>query len=323
MTAQPACAPAPAPAPASRPSRIACWIAAARPRTLPAAVAPVLVGSACAAHAGGFDAIAATLALAVALLLQVGTNFVNDWGDHRRGADGPERLGPTRAVAAGWITPRAMACGGAVAFALAAVLGLVLVLRAGPAALLLGALSIAAGVAYTAGPFPLAYRGLGEPFVLAFFGPVAVCGTELVQRGSISTLAFAASLPVGMLAAAILIVNNVRDVATDARAGKHTLAVRIGAPAARRLYAALVVVALASPLALWASGLAPASALLALAAAFAAPAPLRAVTRETDGPSLNGALAATARLHLVFGTLLAVGIALAPAAEPVVAVVTP
>src|SRR5690606_36262585 len=159
---------------------------------------------------------------------QIGTNFVNDWGDHRRGADGPERLGPTRAVAAGWITPRAMAYGGAVAFALAAALGLVLVLRAGPAALLLGALSIAAGVAYTAGPFPLAYRGLGEPFVLAFFGPVAVCGTELVQRGSVSTLAFAASLPVGMLAAAILIVNNVRDVATDARAGKHTLAVRIG-----------------------------------------------------------------------------------------------
>ncbi|HEY8514526.1 MAG TPA: 1,4-dihydroxy-2-naphthoate polyprenyltransferase [Candidatus Binatia bacterium] len=316
MTVQPACA-------APRPSSIACWVAAARPRTLPAAVAPVLVGSACAAHAGGFDAIAATLALAVALLLQIGTNFVNDWGDHRRGADGPERLGPTRAVAAGWITPRAMACGGAIAFALAAALGFVLVLRAGPAALLLGALSIAAGVAYTAGPFPLAYRGLGEPFVLAFFGPVAVCGTELVQRGSVSALALAASLPVGMLASAILVVNNVRDVATDARAGKRTLAVRIGAGAARRLYAALVVAALASPFVLWASGLAPASALLALGAAFAARAPLRAVARQTDGPALNGALAATARLHLVFGALLAAGIALAPSVAAGAAVGAP
>jgi 1,4-dihydroxy-2-naphthoate octaprenyltransferase len=295
---------------AHAPSRLACWVGAARPRTLPAAVAPVLVGSACAARAGGFDLATASLALAVALLLQIGTNFVNDWGDHRRGADGPDRLGPARAVAAGWISPRRMAAAGLGAFALAAVLGAALVLRGGLPAALLGAASIAAGIAYTAGPFPLAYRGLGEPFVLAFFGPVAVCGTELVQRGEVSVLALAASLPVGALATAILVVNNVRDVASDARAGKRTLAVRIGAHTARRVYRALVVGALASPLLLWALGLAPPTALVALAAAPLARSPLAALAWRSDGAALNAALAATARVHLVFGALLAAGIAL-------------
>lgn len=292
------------------PSPVACWIAAARPRTLPAAVAPVLVGSACAVRSGGFDLATATLALAVALLLQIGTNFVNDWGDHRRGADGPDRLGPARAVAAGWITPGRMAFAGLGAFALAAVLGAALVVRGGLPAALLGAASIAAGIAYTAGPFPLAYRGLGEPFVLAFFGPVAVCGTELVQTGGVSALALAASLPVGALATAILVVNNVRDVAGDARAGKRTLAVRVGAQAARRLYRVLVTGALASPLLLWASGLAPATALVAVAAAPLARASLEALAWRSDGAALNAALAATARVHLAFGLLLAAGIAL-------------
>ena len=269
----------------------------------------MLVGSACAARAGAFDPLAATLALAVALLLQIGTNFVNDWGDHRRGADGPDRLGPPRAVAAGWITPERMARAGAIAFGAAAVLGVALLARGGAWAAVLGVASIAAGIAYTAGPYPLAYRGLGEVFVFVYFGPVAVCGTELVQAGAVSALGLAASLPVGLLAAAILVVNNVRDVATDTRAGKRTLAVRIGAPAARGLYAALVLAAVLSPLALWASGLAPAAALLALAALPAARAPLLAVLRRSDGPTLNRALAGTARLHLLFGALLAAGLA--------------
>lgn len=285
------------------------WIAAARPRTLPAAVAPVLVGSACALHDGGFAGVPALAALLVALLLQVGTNFVNDWGDFRRGADGPDRVGPARAVAAGWITPRAMATAGALAFAAAALPGVYLTVRGGPAALALGVLSIAAGVAYTAGPFPLAYRGLGEPFVFAFFGPVAVCGTELVQRGAVSPLALAASLPVGALAAAILVVNNVRDVATDARAGKRTIAVRLGPARSRDLYAALLGIAFAAPVLLWWSALAPPSALLALGAMVVARAPLH-VVRNADGPALNDALAGTARLHLVYGALLAAGIAL-------------
>lgn len=285
------------------------WIAAARPRTLPAAVAPVLVGSACALHAGGLAPVPALAALLVALLLQVGTNFVNDWGDFRRGADGPDRVGPARAVAAGWITPHAMAVAGALAFGAAALLGLYLTVRGGPAALAIGVLSIVAGIAYTAGPFPLAYRGLGEVFVLVFFGPVAVCGTELVQRGSVSALALAASLPVGMLAAAILVVNNVRDVDTDARAGKRTIAVRLGAARTRDLYALLVGAALVAPVLLRWSALAPPSVLLALGAALAARTPLRVVRHEA-GPALNQALAQTARLHLVYGALLAAGIAL-------------
>ena len=287
------------------------WIAAARPRTLPAAVAPVLVGSACALHAGGFAPLPALAALLVALLLQVGTNFVNDWGDFRRGADGPDRVGPARAVAAGWITPRAMALAGALAFGAAALLGIYLTLRGGPLALALGVLSIAAGVAYTAGPFPLAYRGLGEVFVFAFFGPVAVCGTELVQRGAVSALALAAAVPVGMIAAAILVVNNVRDVDTDARAGKRTIAVRLGARRTRRLYALLVGAALAAPVLLAWSTLAPPSVLIALGAVVAASTPLRVVRNET-GPALNEALAGTARLHLAYSALLAAGIA-APA----------
>jgi len=286
------------------------WIAAARPRTLPAAVAPVLVGSACALRAGGFAPVVALTALAVALLLQVGTNFVNDWGDHRRGADGPDRLGPARAVAAGWVTPAQMAAAGALAFAAAAALGALLLARGGAWAALLGVASIASGIAYTAGPFPLAYRGLGELFVFAFFGPVAVCGTELVQARAVSALAVAASVPVGLLAAAILVVNNVRDVDADRRAAKNTLAVRFGAPAARRLHTGLVGTALLSPLVLWSSGLASAAVLVALAAMVPAIAPLRVVRTRRDGPALNRALADTARVHLVFGALLAAGIAL-------------
>lgn len=295
---------------APAPSRTACWIAAARPRTLPAAVAPVVVGTACALRDGGFAAVPALAALLVALLLQVGTNFVNDWGDHRRGADGPDRIGPVRAVAAGWIAPAAMARAGAAAFAGAALLGLYLTARGGPVALLLGALSIVAGVAYTAGPYALAYHGLGEAFVLAFFGPVAVCGTELVQAGAVSALALAASLPVGLLAAAILVVNNLRDLDGDRRAGKRTLAVRLRRARTRALYAVLVGSAIASPLVLAGVGLAPVTVLLGLTATAAAVRPLRAVLLAHDGPALNGALADTARLHLAFGGLLAAGIAL-------------
>ena len=293
---------------AAPPALAARWIAATRPRTLPAAVSPVLVGSACALHAGGFAALPALAALLVALLLQVGTNFVNDLGDFRRGADGPDRVGPVRAVAAGWISPQAMATAAALAFGAAALLGVYLTVRGGAAALALGVLSIAAGVAYTAGPFPLAYRGLGEVFVFVFFGPVAVCGTELVQAGHVSALALAASVPVGLLAAAILVVNNVRDVDTDARAGKRTIAVRLGAARTRSLYVLLVGVALVSPVVLTWSGVAPPSVLVVLVAIFAARGPL-AVVRRQNGLALNPALAQTARLHLVFGALLAVAIA--------------
>ncbi len=282
------------------------WLLAARPRTLPAAIVPVVVGTAIAAREGRADLAIAATALAAALLLQVGTNLINDWGDFRRGADGPDRLGPTRVTQAGLVAPRRVAGAGAAAFALAALLGVVLILHGGWPIALIGVAAIAAGIAYTAGPWPLAYRGLGEPFVFLFFGPVAVCGTTLLQTGSAGALALAASVPVGCLATAILLVNNVRDVDGDRRAAKRTLAVRFGRETGRALYATMVAAAFIAT-----GGLAIAAP-AALATWISAPlvrSPLRAVLGRTDGPSLNAALAATARLHLAFGLLLAGGLA--------------
>jgi 1,4-dihydroxy-2-naphthoate octaprenyltransferase len=285
------------------------WILALRPRTLPAAVAPVLVGTAAAARAGAWHPLLAAGALAVALLLQIGANLLNDVGDFRRGADGPGRLGPVRVVQAGLLPVRQVAAAGLGCLALAALLGLLLAARGGWPLLAVGAAAIAAAALYTLGPWPLAYHGLGEPCVLLFFGPVAVAGTELVQAGRVSPAGLGASLPVGLLAAAILAVNNVRDVDGDRRAGKRTLAVRLGRRGGRALYALCVAGAFAAPAVLMAGGMIPPAALLAWASAPLARRPLRAVLDATDGPTLNAALAATARLHLVFGALLAGGLA--------------
>lgn len=282
--------------------RVGAWVQALRIRTLPAAVVPVAVGTAAAARADAADAPAALLALGVALAVQVGTNLVNDWGDFRRGADGPDRLGPRRVGAPGLLAPRDALAGGLVAFAIAAILGLVLVARAGLPALAIGAAAIAAGLAYTAGPFPLAYHGLGEAFVLVFFGPVAVCGTELVQAGGVSETAVWASLAVGLMATAIMLVNGVRDVDGDRRAGKRTLVVRLGRRTGRGLYVACVTLALVAPVVVLGV---PAALAVALPAAMLAVAPLRAVLARTDGPALDAALAGTARVHLVFGLALA------------------
>ncbi len=285
------------------------WVAALRPHTLPAAVAPVLVGTAAAARAGAWHPLLAAGSLAVALLLQIGANLLNDVGDFRRGADGPGRRGPVRVVQAGLLSARQVAGAGLGCLALAALLGLVLGMRGGWPLLAVGAAAIAAAALYTLGPWPLAYHGLGEPCVLLFFGPVAVGGTELVQAGRLSPAGLGASLPVGLLAAAILVVNNVRDEDSDRQAGKRTLAVRFGRRGGRALYATCVALAFAAPAALVAAGIAPPAALLAWASAPLVRHPLRAVLDATDGPSLNAALAATARLHLVFGALLAGGLA--------------
>jgi 1,4-dihydroxy-2-naphthoate octaprenyltransferase len=284
------------------------WLLATRPRTLPAAVVPVVVGTAVAARAGAADVGLALACLATALLLQIGTNLVNDWGDFRRGADGPERLGPVRVTQAGLLPPSVVLGAGLAALAAAAVVGLPLALRIGAPAFAFGAAALVAAVAYTAGPFPLAYHALGEVFVFVFFGPVAVVGTAWAQGVPPDVVGVAASLPVGLLATAILLVNNVRDIDGDRRADKRTLAVRIGRPAARALYAATLATALAMPAVLAALCDAPALLLAWLAAPLAV-TPARAVLRATDGPTLNGALAATARLHLVFGVLLAAGLA--------------
>ncbi len=283
------------------------WLAAARPATLGAAVAPVAVGCACARAAGGFRAGPAAAALVGALAIQVGTNFVNDAADAARGADDGERLGPTRAVAAGLLSARAVLRAAAVAFAVAAAAGVYLAVAAGPIVVAIGLASVAAGVAYTAGPWPLAYHGLGDAFVLAFFGEVATVGTELVQRGRASWLAAAAGAAVGALATAILVVNNLRDRAGDARAGKRTLAVRLGRRGTIAEYRLLLAVAYAVPIAL-AMARRSGWALLPVATLPFAVALAVAVARR-EGRALNATLAATARLALAHGLLLAAGIA--------------
>jgi 1,4-dihydroxy-2-naphthoate octaprenyltransferase len=281
---------------------------AARPRTLPAAVAPVLVGTALAVtetdlRVGGFVA-----ALLGAILIQVGTNLSNDYSDARRGADTEERLGPVRVTAGGLVPPRQVLVATYVTFGLAVLCGVYLVYLAGPILLAIGAASILAGVLYTGGPRPYGYEGLGEVFVFLFFGVVAVAGSYFAQVERIEWEALVLAVPVGLLASGILVVNNVRDLETDRRAGKRTLAVRLGRRRAQRLFVAMVAGAfLTAPLP-WILGSLSAWLLICwLAIPLAVPL-VRVVRSRTDGPSLNGALAATGRLQLVFCVLLAAGL---------------
>ena len=297
---------APARAEAGATARI--WLMAARPRTLPAAVAPVLVGTSLALGDGHFDAIAFLAALLGAMFIQVGTNLSNDYSDARRGADTEDRLGPVRVTAGGLVPPRQVLIATYVSFALAVLCGIYLVAVAGPVLLLVGAASILAGVLYTGGPRPYGYEGLGEVFVFLFFGVVAVTGSYYVQVQSLPWPAFVEAVPVGLLASAILVVNNVRDLETDRRAGKRTLAVRLGRERTRMLYAAMVAGAFVIAPLPWPLGsMGPWLLLCWLAAPLALPV-IRIVRTRTDGPSLNGALAATGRLALVFCVLLSAGI---------------
>jgi 1,4-dihydroxy-2-naphthoate octaprenyltransferase len=285
---------------------VTAWVRACRPATLGVGAAPVAVGAACAQAQGGFRLGPALAALAGALAIQIGCNLANDLYDFVHGADGPDRLGPPRALASGALTAAQVRRGMGLAFAAATLFGLYLTAVAGPAVVAIGLLSIAAAVGYTGGPYPLGYHGLGDVLVLAFFGFVAVCGTAFVELGRVPALAVAAAIPVGALATAVLVVNNLRDRATDARAGKRTLAVRLGRRGAVVEYAALIGVAYLVPLAL-----APARpfALLALASLPLALPLVRAVA-ATDGRALNPLLGATARLTVVHSALLALGLAL-------------
>jgi 1,4-dihydroxy-2-naphthoate octaprenyltransferase len=250
---------------------------------------------------------AALAALGGALAIQIGTNFANDVFDAERGADGPDRLGPTRAVAAGLVSVAAMKWAMVAAFAIAAAFGLYLVAIAGWPVAAIGVASILSGIAYTGGPWPLGYHGLGDVFVMMFFGFVAVCGTAFVQLGYVPAIAVWSALPVGALATAILVVNNLRDVAGDTRAGKRTLAVRFGRRAAIAEYVALLAIAYGVPLALAVGGR-PWVALPVLTAPLAV-ARLRGLVACTDGPAFNRCLAATAHLLMMHGTLLTVGLA--------------
>jgi 1,4-dihydroxy-2-naphthoate polyprenyltransferase len=282
---------------------------AARPRTLPAAVAPVLVGTAAAQLVSDDIRWSAFIgALLGSILIQIGTNLANDYSDAKRGADSADRLGPVRVTSSGLIAPRRVLHATWIAFAAALAVGIYLATVAGWEILVVGAVSIAAGILYTGGPRPYGYAGLGEVFVFVFFGLVAVNGSYYVQLEELDLLPFLLSIPVGLLSTAILVVNNVRDLDTDARAGKRTLAVRLGRTRTRMLYVALVGVSFALlPLALL-IGDGPAEGLLALAAAPLALAPARAVRARTDGPALNGALAGTGMLLAVFSVLLAAGL---------------
>ncbi len=287
---------------------LSTWIAASRLRTLPAAVVPVAVGTAVVAASGQVAWAPALAALAGSIAIQIGTNFANDVFDAEKGADGADRIGPLRAVSAGLISASAMKRAMIVAFAIAAAFGLYLVSIAGWPIVVIGIASIIAGIAYTGGPWPLGYHGLGDVFVLAFFGFVAVCGTAFVQLGSVPCLAWWAAAPVGAPATAILVVNNVRDRAGDARAGKRTLAVRFGRRAALAEYALLLAIAYAIPLGLAVTGR-PWVALPLLTAPLAV-ARLRALVAAVDGPEHNRLLAATAQLLMIHGALFAAGLAL-------------
>jgi 1,4-dihydroxy-2-naphthoate octaprenyltransferase len=287
------------------------WALAARPRTLPAAVAPVLVGTALAIADDEFRALAFLAALIGSVFIQIGTNLSNDYSDARRGADTEDRLGPVRVTAGGLMPPRRVLIGTYVAFGIAVLAGIYLTAITGPELLVVGIASIAAGVLYTGGPRPYGYEGLGELFVFLFFGVVAVVGSYYVQAQELPWEAFALSVPIGLLASAILVVNNVRDADTDRRAGKRTLAVRLGRPRARALFGAMLVLSYVTVVAIpLAGGLDWWVALPLVTLPIAVPL-WRTVATRTDGPSLNGALADTGRLLGVFSLLLAAGILLA------------
>jgi 1,4-dihydroxy-2-naphthoate octaprenyltransferase len=286
------------------------WLMAARIRTLPAAVAPVLVGTALAGFQGVFHPLRFIAALIGAIFIQVGTNLSNDYSDARRGADSEDRLGPVRVTAGGLVPPRQVLVATYVSFGIAVLAGGYLVAVAGWQLLLVGAASILAGVLYTGGPRPYGYEGLGEVFVFLFFGIVAVAGSYFVQVKHVSWEAFALAVPVGLLAASILVVNNYRDVDTDRRAGKRTLAVRLGRERTRVLFAAMVYLAYLTTPVTWLFGpLKPWVLLPWLTIPIAAPI-VRTVRNRTDGASLNGALAQTGMVQLAFCTLLAAGLLL-------------
>jgi 1,4-dihydroxy-2-naphthoate octaprenyltransferase len=286
------------------------WRAALRLPTLAASVAPVLVGSALAWHDGRFRAGPGAAALLGALCIQTGTNLANDLYDYRKGADNRERLGPPRVLQRGWLKPPTVRRAMAASFALAALAGVYLSAVAGWPVIAIGLLSIGSGVLYTAGPWALAYNALGDLFVFLFFGLVAVAGTYFVEARAVTVGAALVAIPVGALATAILVVNNVRDLETDRGAGKRTLAVVLGRSWTRAWYGLLLLAAYATPVALVLARRAAAWALLPLLTAPLAAAAARAVWTREDGPALNGALRRTARLLALYGLLFAIGLAL-------------
>jgi 1,4-dihydroxy-2-naphthoate octaprenyltransferase len=283
------------------------WLIAIRVPTLPAAVVPVLVGSALAAREGAFDTVIFVVTMLAALWIQIGTNLANDYFDYAKGADTAERLGPTRVTQSGLIPPTTVRTAMLLSFGLAALCGVYLIVVGGWPILVIGLCAIICGIAYTGGPFPLGYHGLGDLFTFVFFGLVAVLGTYFLYTGVLSTAAWLVSLPVAMLVTAIIVVNNLRDAPTDAKAGKRTLAVIFGERFARVEYWALVIGAYLTLPVIWLSDSATTWVLLPLLS-LPLTVPLLRLIASGSGRALNTGLKGTGRLHMVFGALLAIGL---------------
>jgi 1,4-dihydroxy-2-naphthoate polyprenyltransferase len=295
---------------ATSPNPVRIWVMAARPKTLPLGVAPVLVGTALAGYLHIFHPLRFVAALLGAVFIQVGANLSNDYSDAHRGADTEDRLGPVRVTAGGLVPPRQVLIATYVTFGLAVLCGSYLIAVAGWQLLLIGVASIVAGVLYTGGPRPYGYEGLGEVFVFLFFGIAAVAGSYFAQVRDFSWESLALSAPIGLIAAAVLVVNNTRDIDTDRRANKRTLAVRIGREPSRRMYAAMVLIAYPVALIPWVFGPLKAWLLLPLLTLPLAAGVIRIVATHSDGPSLNRALAKTGQLQLCFCVLLSAGLLL-------------
>lgn len=290
------------------------WILATRPQTLLVGAVPVVLGTAAAARLGAVRWSAAFAALLGAILIQIGTNLANDVFDYEKGTDTHERIGPLRVTQAGLISPGQVRFGMVVSFALAALVGVYLVMVGGLPIVFIGLASIASGIAYTGGPYPLGYHGLGDIFVMVFFGPVAVCGTTYVAsitaQGHVDPVSFVTSLSAGALATAVLCVNNVRDIETDIKTNKRTLAVRFGRSFGVAEYIALIAIAEIVPIVLvfgFGMHLATLAALLTLPLGLKL---IMTLKNHREGEVLNRTLANTARLLLVHGVLLSIGIAL-------------
>ncbi|MBI2515348.1 MAG: 1,4-dihydroxy-2-naphthoate polyprenyltransferase [Opitutae bacterium] len=289
-------------------SSVQHWLEAARPKTLPAAIIPVMVGTALAAAHHSVDYAKAAVCLVFALLVQIGTNFANDYFDFVQGADTPARVGPRRAVAAGLIAPRTMLVATGLVLAAAFAVGLLLVREGGWGLLPVGVISIVCAIAYTGGPFPLGYNGLGDLFVFIFFGLVAVCATFYVQTGTILPDAVSCAAAVGLLAANILVANNYRDAETDARVGKRTLVVRFGRKFAVWQYGLSNLVALLCPPALMLTGGYAWPVLLPLLLTPLAVTQTHRLATSCEPQEQIALLGATARFLALFGVLLSVGL---------------
>lgn len=286
------------------------WILAARPKTLPAAVGPILVGAALALADGVFQVGPALAALLCALLLQIGSNFANDYFDFFKGADTHERMGPTRVTSAGLLSPNAMRWGMVVIFGAASLVGLYLIWAGGWPIFIAGVAALLAAIAYTGGPFPFGYYGLGDLFVFIFFGLVAVCGTYYIQAHTLPAAVIWAAVPPGLLITAILVVNNLRDLETDRRANKRTLAVRLGRQGTQLEYLLLLLIAYLTPVWLW-LGIHKSPWVLLPWLSLPLALPLLRAVFVNQGKALNATLAGTARLSLLFSILFAIGMLIA------------